>query len=483
MGNNDIKSKTFSGLFWRFAERCGAQGVTFIVSIVLARILDPNTYGTVALITVLISILQVFIDSGLGNALIQKSDADHLDFSSVFFFNILMCTIIYIFLFISAPYIARFYSNSELTPAIRVLGLTLIIAGLKNIQQAYVSRNLLFKKFFFSTLGGTIGASIVGISLAYLGYGIWALVGQLLFNNLVDTIILWITVDWKPRLEFSLSRLKKLLSFGWKLLVSSLIDTIYNNLQQLIIGKWYSSSDLAFYNQGKQFPSVIVNNINTSIDSVLLPVISKEQNNQEIVKSMTRRAIKTSSYIMAPIMIGLACVASTLVSIILTDKWLECVFFLRVFCISYMFYPIHTANLNAIKAMGRSDLFLKLEIEKKIVGFIILIFTMRLGVEAMALGMLLNSLINQFINSFPNKKLLNYSYFDQIKDIIPNLLIAGIMGLIVLFVGTLISNIYISLIIQIIVGMGLYICLSFLTKNDSFSYLLKVIKNMFSFTR
>ena len=369
-------NKVVSNFLWRFLERCGAQGVTFIVSIVLARLLDPSVYGTIALVTVFTIIMQVFVDSGMGNALIQKKNADDLDFSSVFWFNIAMCSVLYLIMFISAPFIASFYNKPELTPVVRVLSLILIISGIKNVQQAYVSRNMLFKRFFFSTLGGTIGAAVVGITMAYLGYGVWALVAQMLFNAAVDTTILWITVKWRPKKQFSLQRLKGLFSFGWKLLVSSLIDAVYNQARQLIIGRMYSSSDLAQYNQGKKFPELIVTNINTSIDSVLLPTLSKAQDAPSVVKSMTRRAIKTSTYIMMPFMVGLAVCAEPLVSLILTDKWLPCVPFLRIFCFSFAFYPIHTANLNAIKALGRSDLFLKLEIIKKVVGIIAILSTM-----------------------------------------------------------------------------------------------------------
>ena len=362
MGEN----KTIQNFIWRFLERCGAQGVTFIVSIVLARLLDPSLYGTIALVTVFTTIMQVFVDSGMGNALIQKKDADDLDFSSVFWFNLCMCIILYILMYISAPLIAAFYKTPELTPIVRVLSLILIISGVKNVQQAYVSRNMLFKRFFFSTLGGTIGAAIVGITMACYGFGVWALVAQMLFNATVDTIILWITVKWRPKKQFSIKRLKQLFSFGWKLLLSSLLDTIYNDLRQLIIGKIYSKDDLAQYNQGKKFPQLIVTNINTSIDSVLLPTMSKAQDNPQVVKSMTSRAIKISTYIMMPFMVGIAVCAEPLVRFVLTDKWLPCILFLRIFCITFAFYPIHTANLNAIKAMGRSDLFLILEIIKKL---------------------------------------------------------------------------------------------------------------------
>lgn len=469
--------KVLSNFFWRFFERCGAQGVTFIVSIVLARLLDPDVYGTVALVTVFTTIMQVFVDSGMGNALIQKKEADDLDFSSVFFFNMAVCSLLYLIMFIAAPFIAAFYKMPELTSVVRVLSLILIISGVKNVQQAYVSRNMQFKKFFFSTIGGTIGAAVVGIVMAYLGFGVWALVAQMLFNAAVDTIILWITVKWRPKMMFSFERLKALFSFGWKLLVSSLLDTVYNDLRQLIIGKLYSSNDLAFYNQGKKFPHLIVTNINTSIDSVLLPTMSKAQDDKNAVRSMTRRAIKTSTYIMMPVMIGLAVCAEPLVSLILTDKWLPCVLFLRVFCITYAFYPIHTANLNAIKAMGRSDLFLKLEILKKIIGLTAILITMWISVEAMAYSLLVTTLLNQIINSWPNKKLLGYSYLEQIKDMLPQIGLSLLMGAAIYLVQLAgFSNIY-TLCIQIPLGIIIYIALSKLLHIESFEYVISMIKS------
>lgn len=469
--------KVFSNFIWRFAERCGAQLVTFIVSIVLARILSPSDYGTIALVTVFTTILQVFIDSGLSTALIQKKDADDLDFSSVFYFNFIVCLILYIIMFVSAPCIADFYKDSNLITIIRVISLTLIISGVKGVQQSYVSRNMLFKRFFFSTLGGTIFSAVLGIIMAYAGFGVWAIVFQQLSNNAIDTLILWITVKWRPIKKFSWIRLKHLLSFGWKMLASSLLDTVYNNLRNMIIGKLYTSADLAFYNQGDKFPKLIVTNINTSIDSVLLPTMSNEQDNHVRVKDMTRRAIKISTYIMAPLMIGLAFCARPIVQLVLTDKWLPCVPYLQIFCVSYLFWPIHTANLNAIKAMGRSDLFLKLEIIKKFIGMILLIITMNISVMAMAYSLLISGLISQVINSWPNRYLLKYSYIDQIKDILPNIVMALIMGGFVYFISYLNLSNLVSLILQIALGGIIYLVLSIFTRNDSFIYLINILKS------
>ena len=465
-----------SGFLWRFSERILAQGTAFAVSVILARILQPSLYGTIALVTVFTSILQVFVDSGMGNALIQKKDADNLDFSSVFYFNIASCLLLYALMFAAAPLIAAFYGMPELTSVVRVLSLTLVISGVKNVQQAYVSRNLLFRKFFFATLGGTVGAGMIGIWMAYRGFGVWALVAQHLFNTAVDTLILWLTVRWRPQRIFSPERLRGLFSYGWKLLASSLLDTGYHSLRSLLIGKIYTSEDLAFFNRGQQFPNLIVTNINASIDSVLFPTMSREQDDRKRVRHMTRRAIQTSTFIMAPLMIGLAVCAQTLVRLILTEKWLPCVPFLAIYCIAFMFYPIHTANLNAIKAMGRSDLFLKLEIIKKVIGVLVILITIRISVMALAWSVLGMSLVGQIINSMPNKELLGYGYFDQVSDILPGIAMAVFMGLCIRLLPRLGLGDFATLMLQILFGAVIYIAGSALCRLEAFRYLLSAAK-------
>lgn len=469
-------TKVAGNFIWRFAERSGAQLVTFIVSIVLARLLAPEDYGIVALVTVFTTILQVFVDSGLGTALIQKKDTDDLDFSSVFYFNFAVCLILYLVMFVAAPFIAGFYNDVSLIPIIRVISLTIVISGIKGIQQSYVSRNMLFKRFFFSTIGGTIFSAFLGIGLAYAGFGVWAIVAQQLSNTAIDTLILWLTVKWRPKKMFSWKRLKNLLSFSWKLLVSALLDTVYNNFRNLIIGKFYSSADLAYYNQGEKFSKIIVTNINNSIDSVLLPTLANEQDNKERVKNMTRRAIKTSTYIMAPLMMGLAFCATPIVQLVLTDKWLSCVPYLQIFCITYMFWPIHTANLNAINAMGRSDYFLKLEIAKKSIGMVLLLLTMNMGVREMAYSLLISTLTSMIINSWPNRKLLGYSFKEQIIDILPGILLALVMGITISFVRLFRISSIAMLVIQIPLGTAIYIGGSYVLKIESFEYLCEIVK-------
>lgn len=472
----DNRQKVLSNLIWRFMERCGAQLVSFAVTVVLARLIDPEVFGLIATVTVITSILLVFSDSGMANALIQKKDPDDLDFSSVFFFNVLFGLAIYAALYFATPWIAKIYKSPELIPILRVLGLTIIVAGIKNVQQAYVSKTLQFKRFFFATLGGTLFSGAVGITMALMGYGIWALVAKELVNVTVNTVILWLTVGWRPKLMFSLARLKGLLSFGWKLLVSGLLDNIYNKLRQIIIGIKYTSTDLAFYDRGNSLPNLLVENINSSIDSVLLPVLSTEQDSSAEVRRMTRRSIKISTYIMMPLMMGLAVCAEPLVRLMLTDKWLPCVPYLRIFCFTYAFYPVHTANLNAIKAMGRSDLFLILEIIKKGIGIVALVATVNLGVYAMALSLLAVALISQVINAWPNRKLLGYAYPQQFLDMLPAMLLTALMGACVYPISLLGLSDWLTLPLQVIAGVLVYVAASAIFKVDSFSYMLSIIK-------
>ena len=471
-------NKVFSNLIWRFSERIGAKLISVVVNLILARILAPELYGTVAIVLVFTEILQVFVESGFGTALIQKKDADDLDFSSVFFFNLAMSVLLYVLLFAFAPLISRLYGRPELLKIIRVVGLILIIAGVRNVQQAYVSRNMLFKRFFFSTLGGTVVSAVVGIFMAVKGFGVWAYVTQYLLNNLVGTLILWFTVKWRPVARFSLERLKGLFSYGWKLLVSSLLNIVSDKLRPLIIGYRFSPADLSFYNEGLLFPNLIVDNVNSSIDSVLLPALSQQQDSAEQVKTMTRRAIQISSYIMWPLMIGLFVCAEPLVSLLLGQDWLPCVPFVRIFSLYYALFPIHTANLNAIKAMGRSDIFLRLEIVKRVLDLVFVVSTVFIGVRAMAYGLLIQGVLCLFINSYPNSKLCGYAFSQQLRDIIPAFLLAAAMGLLVWLISLAGFGSLVTLILQVLTGAVFYIAASVILKLDTFNYLLGIVKQM-----
>ena len=477
--NNEVnKSKILFSLFWKLMERGGTQWIQFIVQIVLARLLIPEDYGIIALVTIFINVANVFVQRGFNTALIQKKDANEADFSSVFYLSLFVASLLYVILFFAATLIAAFYDKPQLMLVLRVLSITLLFGAFNSIQNAVVARKMQFKKLFFSSLGAIVVSGTVGIVMAYADFGVWALVAQQITNQLLITVILWFTVKWRPRLLFSFERVKGLFSYGWKLLVSALIDTLYMNLRSLIIGKMYNAEMLGFYNRGEQLPALIVTNINGSIQSVMFPALASQQDNRKRVKDMVRRSIVTSSFILFPMMVGLAVIAEPLVKILLTEKWLPCVPFLQISCVTYALWPIHTANLQAINALGRSDIFLKLEIIKTILGLAILGVTVFYGVYAIALGGIVGGLIATIINSYPNAKLLNYSYKEQWKDMMPSLLLSLVMGAVVYSVQLFGMTVWPTLIVQGFVGIILYVGMAKIFKLECFTYLLLACKDI-----
>lgn len=478
----DVKRKVVSGLAWTYAERTLAQLISLIVTIKLARIISPNEYGTIAIVIVFINIADSFAINGLGNSLIQKKDSDHLDFSSVFFFNIFFSIVLYWVLYFASMPIAWFYKNDTLIPVLRVMSLRIPIAAVNSVQQAYVAKRMEFKKFFYATLVGTIISAAIGILMATYGYGVWALVAQYMSNTIIDTVILWIVVKWRPRLEFSWSRMRELYSYGWKVLATSLLINIYGNIQDLIIGKKFSESDLAYSNKGRQFPSLIATNINTSISKVLFPVVSDVQNDREKVKAYTRKAISVGAYILSPILVGLAVVSDSFISVVLSDKWLPSAPYLRVLCMVFLLQPIQTASIQAMKALGESGLYLKLEIIKKIIGLVILVVSVFCfdSVLAIIFGSLLAEIASSLINIPYNKKLLDYKYLEQMKDILATALLSLVMAAGVAFVGSFISVNIVRLLIQIISGAIIYILCSAVTANSNYLYILNYLSGLFN---
>lgn len=447
------------------------------MSIVLARLLTPEDYGAIALVLVFTSIASVFVQSGFNTALVQKKDAEDLDFSSVFYATLCMAVILYLILFFSAPYIAKFYGITLLTRVVRVLSISLIFGAVNSIQNAMVSRKLLFRLLFIRSTVALLISGAIGIALAYAGYGVWALVGQTLSNQFINTIILWFTLDWRPHLLFSFSRIKDLLSFGWKILVSSLLDTVYGQVRSLVVGKIYDTGTLGSYNRGQQFPSMIVSNVDGSIQAVLFPVLASQQDDKYRAKNIMRRSIVTSSFLIFPLMVGLAATAEPVVRILLTDKWLPSVPFMQIYCFVFALMPIHTANLQAINAMGRSDIFLKLEVIKKIIGLIILFISVFWGVYAIAIGGIVNGVLSSFINAYPNKHLLGYSYGEQVRDVLPSMVLSVLMGAVVYCFKWLGLSSVVTLTIQVISGATVYICLAKLLKLESYTYLVETIKS------
>ncbi|WP_432205321.1 lipopolysaccharide biosynthesis protein (plasmid) [Cetobacterium somerae] len=471
----NLKSKVISSLVWKFLERGGVQGIQLIIQIILARILTPEDYGVIAIITIFITLANVFVQSGFGVALIQKKDVDEKDLSSVLYLSLVIATLIYIILFFLAPIIANFYKIPELKNILRVLSITLFFGAFNSVQNSILSKKLEFKKLFITSFGAVLISGVGSIFMVYSGFGIWTLVYQQLINQISICAILCFVVKWRPQLTFSFKRIEELFSFGSKLLLSSLLDVGYENMRGLIIGKFYSPIMLGYYNRGNQFPLLIVSNFNGSIQSVIFPALVTEQNDKVRLKKLVRRTIVTSCFIIFPLMVGLATIAEPFVKLVLTEKWLPCVPYLRIFCISYALWPIHTANLQVINAMGRSDIFLKLEIIKKIIGVTILMITLNYGVYIMAVGVLVSGIISSVINSFPNKKLLDYGYFEQIKDVFPSVILSIVMGGLIHLFSLLEINILVIMSIQIFFGIIIYFFLSYAIKLECLNYLIDIV--------
>lgn len=478
--NQSLRKKTISGVFWKLSERVSGQIVSFIVSIILARRLLPEDYGIIALVSVFITICDKLVISGFATSLIQKKDADNLDFSTVFFFSVVMSLVLYTLLFFCAPLIADFYSaydRAMLIAVIRVMGIQVIATAVNSVQLAYVSRTMQFRKTLSASLTATVLSAAVGIWMAYTGYGVWALVAQYCINIVTVMTILWFVVRWRPDFAFSIQRFKALFSYGWKIFAASIIKVVYNDLRSLVIGKYYTAEDLAYYNKGQSFPQLVESNVSGTIESVLFPAISKRQTSKEDMLAILRRAIKTTSFILMPLLAGLAAVAEPLTVILLTEKWLPSVPYMQIICFTFMMMPIEVDNLQAIKAMGRSDIALKLEIIKKVIGVALLIASIPFGVTTIAISLLIGAVINAIVDAIPNKKLLGYGVGRQALDILPALLMSAAMFACVYPLAMLPLGNIPTLAIQIATGIVVYVLLSLITKNESMRYILAIIKS------
>ncbi len=468
--------KTVSSFLFKLIESVGNQGIAFLVSLLLARLLDPADYGVLSMLLVFISFAQVFVQSGLNTALIQKKDVDETDLSSVFAVSFGVAALLYGLLFILSPWLADFFRMPALKSTLRVMALILLPGALLSVQNAVVARQMAFRKLMIASLCATVLSGAVGVCMAFGGAGYWALVAQQLTNQCTQAVLLLVLVKWRPRRLFSFERVRSLIRFGWKLLVSGLLDTGFTNLRSAVIGKKFSDEALGFYTRGKQFPELAMNAINGSISSVMLPVLSEQQGETERMKQTMRRSVMLSSFIVVPMMAGLAAVAEPMIRLLLTDKWLPCVPFLQLCCIDFAFYPIHTSNLSAINAKGRSDVFLKLEIIKKSYCLVILLVTVLCfdSVMAIAWGGVVSSLVSAAINAHPNKELLSYGYLEQMHDILPTILLSLVMFGVVYAMNALALPTAALLVLQVIVGAAVYGGLAILFKLESAQFLLQM---------
>ena len=480
MDNNTIKSKAISSVVWKFMERIGAQLVSMIVAIIIARILSPEDYSVVSLVTIFFTFANILISGGFNASLIQKKNADAEDYSVVLYISLICSIVIYVILFFTAPWISRIYRQPSIILIIRVMGLSLPVNAVKSIWCAYISANLDFKKFFFSTLGGTIASAFIGIGMALNGAGAWALVAQQMTNICIDTLILICTTRIKFVRKISFDRVKSLFKYGWGILLSSLLGTIYTQIIPLVIGVKYTAADLAFYTKGRSFPELISSTSVNTLSAVMFPTMAKFQDDKEKILQYTRLFIQVSSYLAFPSMLGLFIVSDNFIVVLLTEKWLPTSPYIKIFCVACMFDMIHIGNCETIKAIGRSDIYLVMEIIKKSAYFITVFLFLRFtnSPEMMSLSFVVCSVVAFVVNSIPNQKLIGYMIKDQLIDILPNLLTAIAMVIPCFYVGRLDMPAIILLILQIMVGTISYVLISVVTRNKNFMYIWGYIKSI-----
>ena len=471
------EDKVVGSLFWKFCERVGSQGANFILSIILARILSPSEYGIIALITIFISIATVFVQGGFNTALIQNKHVEDDDYSSVLIFSFIIAAVLYSILFLGAPLIAGFYKNDTLILVVRVLSLILFPGAWNSIQVAYVTKLMRFKKLFYSSLISVVLGGVSGIVMAYLGFGVWAIVAQQLITQIVNCLVLQFIGGWIPSCIFSFSSVKRLIPFGSRVLASNLLVTLFLNIRSLIIGRVYSAEDLAYFNRGKTFVSTIMEAINGTIQSVMLPAYSMLQDSHDELKNMLRSSVSLGCYIIFPCLLGLAGIAKPFIQVILTDKWLQSVIFMQIFAVGYMTQPIQIATAQAMKAIGRSDLTLKIEILRKLAEAICLLLAVFIGVKAIAWSSVVAGIISCLLSSPVNKKYLGYSYREQIMDVLsPTLLSLLMFSIISAFSKFFSINAICDLILGIAVGIIAYVGLSAISRNKNFIVLLSMLK-------
>lgn len=474
--SDSLRQKTVSGVFWSGIERFSVQGIQFLIEIIMARLLTPSDYGVIGMLAIFLAISQSFIDSGFSNALIRKPNRTEVDYSTVFYFNIIVGTFFYFLLFFTSPLIADFYKTPILEPITKVVALNLFINSLVVVQRARLTIAINFKTQAKASLIAVLISGIIGITLAYQGFGVWSLVVQSVCNTGINMILLWIFSKWKPLKTFSYQSFKEMFSYGSKLLLSGLIDTTYKNIYTIVIGKKFAATELGYYTRADQFAQFPSSNVTGVLQRVTFPVLSSIQNDEERLRNVYRKYLRISSYVIFPLMIGLAAVASPFIRLILTDKWEGVILLLQILCIARMWYPVHAINLNLLQVKGRSDLFLKLEVLKKLVGVTILCITVPMGITMMCVGSAFSSVIALVINTYYTGKLIRVSFFMQMKDLSPTLAYSLSMGLFIYLTINFINSNLLQLIVGIFIGVLYYLTISYLTHSRELRELLSLVR-------
>lgn len=467
------------GFLWSLAEKVGSQGIQFFVTVVLARLLLPEQYGIIAMTTIFMAISNLLIDAGFSTALIQKKDADDLDFNSVFIASSIVGAFIFLITYFIAPYVALFFKTEELTLVLRVMSISFFWSGYYSVLTAWVTKKMLFKKFFYRSIVANIVSGIVGIYMAYSDFGVWALIGQSFTAAIVGIVFLQLSIEWRPSLSFSWERTKALMSFGSKIFGASVIGTFFEQLKGLLVGRFYTPADLALFNKGVQLPKLINDNIGGSINRVLFPAMSQYANDREKIKEMTRKSIRISSYVSFFVMITICVICEPLVRLLFTDKWIECVPYMQLVCIQMMISIVSTANLQAMKAIGAGDMIIKLEIYKKPVFFIMTVIGVYVSVYALAVTLPLYTFYATIVNMGPNSKLLNYSYREQLADLKAAVLLSIAILLVAVPISFFELDYKLIMVIQILLSTSVYWFLSYMFKVEGYLYVKDKITSIY----
>ena len=474
--SDSLRSKTVKGVVWSSIERFSTQGVQFLIMIIMARLLTPKDYGLIGMLAIFLAVAQSLIDSGFSQALIRKQDRTDVDNSTVFYFNIVVSSALYLILFIAAPFVADFYNQPELTSVMRVVCLGVILNSLAVVQRALLTVRIDFKTQAKASLSAAVISGCIGIVLAYCGFGVWSLVVQQLLNLSVNTLLLWIFSKWRPIAVFSWKSFHELFAFGSKLLASGLLDTMYRNIYPIVIGKLFSASSLGHYTRAQQFSEFPSSNVTGIIQRVTYPILCGIQDETERLEAVYRKFLKLSAFIIFPLMIGMSAVARPFIDIVLGTQWGFCGQLLQIICFAMMWYPIHAINLNLLQVKGRSDLFLRLEIIKKILGITVLCITAPFGLVVMCYGQIFNSIVALVINTYYTGKLINVGFIRQMKDLLPTILLSLTMfGAILLVNGFIEVNMH-RLVIGVLVGIIVYASGSYIFKFKELQTLFSLIK-------
>ncbi|MCQ2062840.1 MAG: lipopolysaccharide biosynthesis protein [Fibrobacter sp.] len=462
--SSDLKAKTVQGFGWSALDNVAKTGITFVVSIVLARLLSPDEYGLIGILTIFIVVFNSIVDSGFTQALIRKKDATDVDYSTVFYVNLVVSVFLMICFFFLARPIAAFFERVELVSLTRAMSVIVVINALALVQRTRMTKIINFKSQTKITFLSTLFGGVVGIVLAYLGFGVMSLVAQQIVTQGMTTILLWVFGRWFPKAVFSKKSLAELWRFSWKLLASSLIDTTWKEIYQVVVGKCYSPATLGLYTRAKQFSQMFSSNMTSVISRVSYPVLSSIQDDKVRLKKGYQRLIRTTMYLSFVFMLGMAATAKSMIWILLGEKWMACVPFLQLICFTGMLYPLHSLNLNMLQVQGRSDLFLRLEIIKKIINCGPLLLGIFVDIYWMLIGSFVTGCIAFYLNSYYSGPALNYSTLSQVRDVLPSFGIGFFMALCVFALNFVSLSPYLLFPIQILLGMIIVVAVSELMK-------------------